>query len=766
MAIPQLYRPIAIGTPLGDDVLAVKSLRACEPLGRPFRLDLELLSEDDAIDFDSIVGENVTVRLETTRGSTRFFNGIVSDFAQCPAEGRTARYRATVVPWLWLLTRTSDCRIFQGKSVPEIIKEVFHDHGLADYDDRLAGAYPEREYCVQYRETDFAFVSRLMEAEGIYYFFEHDDGRHTLVLADGPAAHEPFAGYETIAYRPPSSGSSDIEHIRSWTVRKRVQPGGYALNAFDFQNPKKSLHTLSKMHRGHAWSGFEMYDYPGRYTEYDDGERYARLRLEEFHAQHEAVEGESDARGIAAGYSFELTDHPRDDQCREYLVTSTTLTVEADAYESTSPGTHELPFWHCTFTAIDATTTFRPLRATPQPRIEGPQTAIVTGSADEEIYTDEYGRVKVQFHWDRYGEADEMSSCWIRVAQSWAGKKWGAMFLPRVGQEVIVEFLEGDPDRPIITGRVYNGSLMPPYELPGNKTLSTVKSNSSKGGRGFNEIRLEDKKDEEQIFIHAQKNQDVRVNNDCFETVGNNRHLVVKKDQFEHVGNNRHAIVDADHMEEIGKDRHLRVNGKEAKDVAGSHSFTVQGDVIEVFKANHSEEAAQGLFLKAMNVQIEAMAEIELKCGGSSIVLTPAAIYIVGGPLVNINSGSGPPVVKPPLNAAPPASPTAAEEADDADPGEVAKIKAQQRQSGAGKYGAAHVEPYSPDEEKTSWVEIELVGEDESPIPGERYRVELPDGTVAEGTLDENGCARVDGIDPGNCNITFPNLDQDAWERD
>jgi len=764
MARTQQARPIAIATPLGEDVVLVESLSVSDQLGRLFRIDLELLSEDGSIAFDDIVGENVTVRLETPRQTTRYFNGVVSYFGQRGSAGRLASYQATVVPWLWFLTRTSDCRIFQEKTVPEILETVFRDHGMTDFENRLSGQHRAWEYCVQYRETSFDFVSRLMEQEGIYYYFEHDNGKHTLILANGSSAHSAYPDYEELAYRPPHQASTDPERIRAWAFGKQVEPGGYALNDFDFKAPKKDLGTLSKIARQHAAADFEMYDYPGEYTEYSNGESYARVRIEELQAQHQVARGESDARGICVGHTFQFVDYDRDDQCIEYLVTGLTLHAQADQYDSSGAPTGKGPLCRCSFTAIDSATPFRPARITPKPSIRGCQTAVVVGKSGEEIDTDEYGRVKVKFHWDRYSKGDETSSCWIRVSQPWAGRKWGGMFLPRIGQEVIVEFLEGDPDQPIITGRVYNGDNMPPYTLATNKTMSTLKSLSSKGGGGFNELRFEDKKGEEQVFIHAEKNQDVRVKNDCFETIGNNRHLVITKDQFEHVKNKRHEKVDVDHMEEVTNDRHLKVGGKEAKEVVGSKSLTVTGDVIEVFKMNHSEETTQGLFLKAMNVQIEGMTEIELKCGGSSIVLTPAAIFIVGGPLVNINSGAGPPVVKPPLNAVAPTAPTEAEEADTADPGEVADVKAKQREMKAGKYGSVQVKPYKPSSEKKNWVEIELVGEDGSPVAGERYRIELPDGSVAEGSLDGNGRARIDGIDPGTCTITFPNLDKDAWE--
>ncbi len=295
--------------------------------------------------------------------------------------------------------------------------------------------------------------------------------------------------------------------------------------------------------------------------------------------------------------------------------------------------------YSCSFTAIDATQPFRSPRITPKPSISGPQTAMVVGPSGEEIYTDEYGRVKVQFHWDRYSKADENSSCWIRVAQVWAGKNWGAMYIPRIGQEVIVEFLEGDPDQPIITGRVYNDQAMPPYVPKTSPTISTLKSNSSKGGGGFNEIRFEDKKGDEQIFIHAEKNLDVRVKNDRFETVINNRHLHVEKDKFEHVDNNRSETVDADHKEEIGKDRHLNVKGKEAKEITDSMSLTVKGDVIEVFKANHSEQTTSDYYLKAKNVVIEGLDNITLSVGESYIAIESSQIEI-SAPTIKVEGSS------------------------------------------------------------------------------------------------------------------------------
>ena len=623
----QKNREVAIETTLGEDVLLLISFSGTEQLGRLFEYKLELASEDYQIKPESIVGQNVSIRLILGNGKVRYFNGYVSHFTQLTSSDQLARYRATVVPWFWFLTRVADCRIFQEKTVPEIIEQIFRDRGFTDFENGLSGKYRTWEYCVQYRETDFNFISRLMEQEGIYYFFKHENGKHSLVLADSASAHEPYPEFEQLEYHPAEKGTTTEECISDWAVETHLQPGLFALNDFDFKNPKGDLQARTKVSRGHTAADFEIYDYPGEYTETSHGEEYTKMRIEELQAQYEVSTAISDSRGICAGFIFSLTDHPRNDQNDDYLITSANYTIQGDDIFSSGAAGSDFIF-SCSFTAIKKSEPFRSPRTTPKSKVSGPQTAIVVGPSGEEIYTDKYGRVKVKFHWDRYSKADENSSCWIRVAQVWAGKNWGAIYTPRIGQEIIVEFLEGDPDKPIITGRVYNEQAMPPYELPKNKTMSTLKSNSSLGGEGFNEIRFEDKKGEEQIYIQAEKNLDINVKNDRFETIDNNRHLHVKKDKFEHVDNNRSEEVDADHKEQIGKDRHLKVKGKEAKQVDGSLSLTVKGDVIEVFKANHSEQTTGDCYIKAANIVIEGTTNVTVKVGQSYIAIEAGGIKI------------------------------------------------------------------------------------------------------------------------------------------
>jgi len=648
----QEYRDVAVATPLGEDVLLLTSMSATEQLGRPFEYELGLVSEKLDIKASEIVGKNVTVRLNLSSGEVRYFNGFVSRFVQNPSSGDEAQYTATLVPWLWFLTRTADCRIFQEMTVPDIIKQVVGDYGFTDFfeDKGLSGEYREWPYCVQYRETGFNFVSRLMEQEGIYYFFTHENGKHTLNLADSASAHTAYPGYEEIKYRP-YKAEEDKEVISRWTAETRLQPGSYALNDFDFENTQKDLQARSKIDREHELSTFEIFDYPGEYTETGDGENYARTRIEELHTQYEVATGLSDARGISTGCTFALKECSRKDQNKEYLIVSVNYDIDAGSYESGAEGGGVT--YSCSFNAIDVKQPFRSLSITPKPSIRGPQTAFVVGPSGEEIYTDEYGRVKVQFHWDRRASGDENSSCWIRVAQLWAGKKWGAMYIPRIGQEVIVEFLEGDPDHPIITGRVYNAQARPPYDPKADKTISTIKSNSSKGGGGFNEIRLEDKTDSEQIFIHAQKDHDVRVENDLKEWVGNEKHLIVAKDQ----------------IEQVDGDKHLSVAGDQNEKINGTISIEAGSDIQEKAGMNYGFEAGSNIHIKGgMNVIIEAGMQLSIKAGSSFVDLGPAGVSI-SGTLVNINSGgaagSG--------AGASPDAPKMPEEADQAEPGETAE---------------------------------------------------------------------------------------------
>ena len=561
-------------TPLGPDVLLFRRMTGVERLGRLFQYELDLLSEDPELAPSDLLGQNVSVRVDLPDGSERFFNGFVTRFAQLGQHGNHAAYQATLHPWLWFLTRTADCRIFQNKKVPDIIKEVFGDNGFTDIEDSLSGNYREWEYCVQYRETDFNFVSRLMEQEGIYYRFKHEKEKHQIVFCDGYSSHEKTPSYETIPFFPPTEDNRrERDHIYDWRLSQQVRTGAYVLNDFDFLKPKANLEVNYRNPKSHDKADNEIFDYPGEYLESGDGDNYVKARLEELLAQHELVEGTGNARGIECGSLFSLDQFPRQDQNREYLVIGANYEMQTNEYGTTSSDAETS--YTCTFSAIESKTPFRAQRTTPKPVVQGPQTAIVVGKSGEEIFTDEYGRVKVQFHWDRYGKSDENSSCWVRVAQVWAGKNWGAMHIPRMGQEVIVEFLEGDPDRPIITGRVYNADQMPVYELPSNKTQSGVKSRSSKGGSGenFNEIRFEDKTGSEEMYIHAEKDQNT----------------VVENDQGIAVGNDRGESIERDRSLKVGRDKSEKVDRNKSIHIVGSHDETIQGSMSQMVAMTKDE---------------------------------------------------------------------------------------------------------------------------------------------------------------------------------
>ena len=698
MATTQKHRMIAVNSVLGEDVLLFGRMTFKEQLSQLFECQLELFSEKTDIKLADILGTNMTVRLEMPyRQGTRYFNGFVTRFSYEGTRGlRYGVYRAELSPWLWFLTRTADCRIFQNKKVPDIIKEIFREQGFTDFKDALGGSYREWEYCVQYRETDFNFVSRLMEQEGMYYYFTHENGKNFLVLSDGIGSHDVFSNYETVPYFPPDAHDHrERDCLTEWFIGQNVQPGAYVLNDYDFTAPRKSLRAVLNRPKSHALASFEMYDHPGEYTQLGDGTNYSKIRLEEFLAQHEVALGRGNAAGLAAGYLFSLTNCPRDDQNRKYLIVSAVHHLESDEYESFSGlGISGKPY-QGEITAIDAQQQYRAPRVTPKPVVQGPQTAVVVNPTGEEIYTDQYARVKCQFHWDRYGQSNEDSSCWIRVSQMWAGKQWGAMNIPRIGQEVIVDFLEGDPDQPIITGRVYNGINMPPYDLPAKATTSTLKSNSSKGGAGFNEIRLDDTKGTEQMFIHAERNEDIRVKLDAFEWIGNERHLIVKSDQIEKVEGGKHLTVNgdqnekvdgsvslkvgSDQKEEIGGDQHLKIGSRQNIKAGGTISMDAGMDLQQKVGMKHAVDAGMEIHLKGgMNVVIEAGASLTIKVGGNFVNINPAGVFIQGT-MVMINSGgaAGSGAGCSPASPSPPAAPKEAKEAATAESGQVSDTQAQ-----------------------------------------------------------------------------------------
>ena len=644
----QENRLIAIESPLGADVLLLAGLRGVEGISTLFNFELELLSENHGIHFADIVGEKVTLSIYLADGSQRYFNGIISRFCHGRGGGETgtdtrfSSYNATMVPWFWLLTRTADSRIFQNKNIPDIIEQVFSDQGFSDYSLRLHGSYEPREYVVQYRETDFNFISRLMEEEGIHYFFEHEKVKHVLVLADSPAENKPCPRQEEARYEISGSGNEQEDVLTQLEVMQQIRSGKYSLNDFNFKTPGTdlvvSVNSRVKLGPGER----EIYDYPGEYARRNEGDRLANIRLEEEEARITTIRGDSRCRSFTSGCRFRLQDYFRDDMNqKEFLLTRIIHEVKLrDSFEGSGAAGSKtgMQAYTNTFECIPHEVPFRPRRQTVKPVVEGVQTAIVVGPSGEEIYTDEFGRVKVQFHWDREGKKDENSSCWIRVSQLWAGAGWGAMWIPRLGHEVIIDFVEGDPDRPIITGRVYHGSNMPPYKLPDEMTKSTIKSDSSKGGGGSNELRFEDKKGGEEIFLHGQKDWNIVIENNKTQSVGvneslsvgNNRTKTVGVDQSETIGKNKTIAVGIDHTEMIGANKTMTVGANHTENIGANMTLTVGSNQTETIAINCAETigvakeltigaAYQVTVGAAMNETVGAAKAVEV--GASSTLL-------------------------------------------------------------------------------------------------------------------------------------------------
>lgn len=523
--LSQANYPAALKTPLGDDVLVLRSFSGNEVLGQPFEFHIDALSEQENIDFDKAIGQACTIKLKTYEQKERFFCGILTNAqwtgGEVGGQQDYYRYRLVLRPWFWLLAHRADCRIFLDKTVKDIIEKVFTDSGFSsgtDFKFRTTGNYEKIKYCVQYRETDFAFVSRLMEQYGIYYYFEHQDGQHMMVLADSRASHSAVKDLPQVKYHFQTSAYRRVEQqISSWVSERRFCTGKVEYNDYDYLKPPKRLRASKEASENYTRSRFEVYDYPGKYDEQDKGERFAQYRLEAEQAMDRRRIADGDAPSLFAGGLVRVEKHPSSAENKEYLVIRASHDYGVQFYGTTQAS--DTPGYQGNYELLPSDRPFRSPPLTPKPRIHGIQTAKVVakkGEDSEEISTDEHGHIWVQFYWDR----EPQKSCPIRVSQSWASKQWGEQFLPRIGMEVVIEFLEGDPDRPLVTGCVYNGDNKHPYTLPDDKTQSGLKSDSSKGHNGYNEFMFEDKKGEELVRMHAQKDHDVTVRNSETWTIG------------------------------------------------------------------------------------------------------------------------------------------------------------------------------------------------------------------------------------------------------
>jgi type VI secretion system secreted protein VgrG len=599
------FRPITVDSTLAPGLFVFRSLRGFERLGQPFSYRLEVTCELGGVDPIDLIGQPLSVHYEHDTG-VRHFCAFITEFERGAALGRLARYELTLRPWLWLLTQVHSARIFQDKTIPEIVKSVFSDRGFTDFEEHLFGTYPAREMVVQFGESDFNFVSRLLEEEGIYYFFRHEEAKHVLVLADSHSSHAAEPDCETLPYYVPNSKTSQHkDSVTAWAPVQRLRPDTFATRNYDFKRPTADLDAKQIKGVYPPISGFEVFEYPSPHLTKDRGEDYARLRLEEMQADVHTAAAQTNAVSLLTGRTFKLTEHPDDAENAEYLVLATQMLLQAP--ESESLATDEGPIYECDFEVMPHSTAYRPPRTAGKPFMRGPQTARVTTPGSEDIWTDEHGRIKVKFDWDRFGANDETSSAWVRVAQVWAGSGWGGQFIPRVDMEVLVTFLDGDPDRPLVTGCVYNRDNKPPYALTANQTQSGIKTRSTKGGtpENFNEIRFEDKKGEEELHVQAEKDHSTLVKHDRSATIGRNDTLSVTGDQFIHIHGNLSMTVDGV-TDSKNPDKNSKI--KSAMSVTGQHKMHAS-DTIDMDAPNH----------------------IKLEVGGSSILITPGSITITAG---------------------------------------------------------------------------------------------------------------------------------------
>ena len=755
---------------LDADVLRVVSFDATEAISELFAYRIELSSENFNLDLSTIVGKNACLEMRIDEGTTRYVNGIVKSIEHSgfgtgrDGDRRLAYYVAELAPLHWLLSRRIRSRVFapprcSEMTVPGIIKKVFSDAGITDKSFRLAleKSYPTLDFVVQYGESDLAFISRLMEREGIFYFFEHDEEGCKMVIADSAVAHKPIAGEANIKFREATALVEDGHPIVAAREQQAVQIGSVMLDDYNFTKPSTQLRVTAQGQQKYA---LLLHEQPGAYLEREDGQRYAQVRLEREQCLKRIVRMLGTDKRHEAGFKFTLVENPRESLNIEYLMVRVRqrVRVNSTADQDAGGGNRQHTF---EIDAIAADVPFRAARATAWPRIHGAQTAMVTGRSGEEIYTDPdgYGMIKVQFHWDQEGQFDENSSFWVRVSQPMAGGGYGAMFLPRVGQEVIVEFLDGDPDHPIVTGRVYNAENMPPYKLPDEKTKWTLKSRSTPDGGGFNELRFDDKKDSEQVFLHAQKELHVRTKKDQFEFTGGKKNVSVEGNLATKIGGSEGRSVGGDNLQSVGGKFSLSVKGDCAVGVSGNCAVGADGDLYLV-------GAKTGLYgdgyaeVSASNVLIEADS-ITIKSGGNFITIDGSGVSIVGSQ-VNINSGgsagaaqsvtmascSDPASPAEPVTGEPGKDVTHEQEAVEQDPLESAPLH----------------RPEDAPEEK-HWIGVRLLDDNGQPLVGERYVVKLPDGTtVARGFTDKEGKAEIKGIDPGSCEIQFPDLDGATWQ--
>jgi type VI secretion system secreted protein VgrG len=589
-----MNRIFNLSSPLGPDALRFERLSGRESISQLFEFELTCSSEQRGLAPLDVLGQSFTVEFEI-EGGTRHLNGQCVAFRSAGRSGRKHLYQATLRPGLWYASKRSDYRIFQHKTVVDIVKEVLAAYPFA-VKWMTAASYSPWTYCVQYRETDLNFVMRLLEQEGLWFHFEHAAGEHTLVISDDIGLASPFPGYADIEFYPHDATVPDRDHLSFWADAGQVVSGKYVARDYNFIMPSADLQTLDVLPGAHPHAKYDIYDFPGEYQSLGEGDPFAKVRMEELHSGHLRAQCEGRARGVAPGRLFSLAKHAVGRYNREYLVLACDYSFADNGYEGGSDsGVVET---HISAEVHPTDQPFRPARRTPKPLSNGPDSAVVTGPAGQEIHTDNHGRVKVQFHWDRYGKKDENSSCWIRVSHPWAGSGFGGVHIPRIGQEVIVDYLNGDPDQPLIVGRVYNTEQPHPWGLPASATQSGFLTRSTLGGSydNANALRFEDKKGEEQLWIHAEKNQDIEVENDETHWVGRDRTKTIDRDETNHIKRDRTETVDHNETITVHNDRTEEVDGFEritihkdrTEEVDGHETISIHKNRTETVDGNES----------------------------------------------------------------------------------------------------------------------------------------------------------------------------------
>ncbi|KEA64653.1 VgrG-3 protein [Marinobacterium lacunae] len=618
---------------LPDDALILREYKGWESLSsepldirRPchgFYYQIDLASRRADIKPDDVVDKRVSLLMLSDGHEVQRVNGIARSFSRGDSGHAHTFYALELVPALERLSLRQNSRTFQHKNVPEIVSILLQEMGIEDYAFALKREGSPREFCVQYRETDLDFLHRLIAEEGIIYAFEHRGDSHTLVFTDDSAGLPLLA--HPLAYNAQPGGSDDRPYVSALTRNSRADVSHSQLKDYSFKKPAyRFLHTAHASEIDYQIADrYEHYDYPGRYKQDVSGKVFSRIRLEYLRRESETALGKSNAPNVRAGTRFKLADHPDTAANRDWLVVF--IEHQGSQHQALEEaGGQGMTRYTNRFTLIPA---HRRWQGCPQPRpqVDGPCVAVVVGPPGEEIHCDEHGRVKVHFHWDRYSNGDDRSSCWVRVSQGWAGAQYGTMAIPRIGHEVIVSFLNGDPDQPIVTGRVYHAANRPPYPLPEHKTKTVIRTETH-GGQGFNELSFEDQASREMIYLHAQKDYEGRIEHDHSTSVGHDQHLNIEHDRFSRVQGNDHLSVDGEQRLHVKQNRSVEVDSSLHQKV-GNKTSLVSGSEIHI-KAGSK-------------VVLEAGAEITLKAGGSFIKIDPAGVHLVGS-AINLNSGGNP----------------------------------------------------------------------------------------------------------------------------